>query len=371
MVTTTTARPKAKFRSSIGTFIAILRIGVANYADNQPAFLAKNIFWTVLWGTDFILDVNTVNNMPDEFTRAAQIAEIKDIFETNTVSSISAFADLGSLIEQSFPETQWVTKAAEAGSKHWGKAAVKASSCSSALSAGVLFITNNHAALITGGMGTTFQADFTTLSENDAVFGPNYKNAEVEAHLQTDAKILACNDLYTRYMVMAKVAKNIFRNDKSMKNGFVYGTIKKTINPQHQVLETVKIKKASSKTIHKAVEDSEITNTGSVAVLVCPGAIPCTMTMSAKPEQAEETKETTTETKETTALKVETKTVTEEAKSEEETKPEEPKTITIGTGVLLMPEETMINTFGVIVTFTVLDPLIAGKVTIKRTVNEN
>jgi len=366
MPLTTTARPLPKFRTSFSTLFAILRIGVANYADNQTAFMAKNIFWTVLWGTDMLEEVTTVSNMPDEFTRAAQIAEIKEIYDTNVVSSISIFADLNSLIEQSFPESQWKTKAVEAGSKHWGKAAVSAGKCTLGLSAGVLFITNNHAALLAGGMITTFQADFTTLSTNDGIFGPNYKNAEVEAHLQTDAKIIACNDLYTRYMVMAKVAKNIFRNDKSMKNGFVYGTIKKTINPQHQVLETVKIKKASSKTIHNAVKDAEITNTGTVAVLVCEGAIPCTMTISAKPEQVEETKETT----ETTTLKVETKTVTDEGKTEEETKTEETKIVTIGTGVLLMPEETMINTFGVVVTFTVFDPLLGGEITIKRTVHD-
>ncbi|HWY10314.1 MAG TPA: hypothetical protein VN026_03260 [Bacteroidia bacterium] len=369
MPLTTTARPKAKFRASFSTLFAILRIGVANYADNQPAFLLKNPIWTVLWGTDMLTDVTSVNNMPDEFTRAAQIAEIKDIYDTNVVSSISSFADLNSLIEQSFPESQWKTKAIEAGSKHWGKAAVNAGKCTLGLSAGVLFITNNHAALLAGGMITTFQADFTTLSTNDGIFGPNYKNAEVEAHLQTDAKIIACNDLYTRYMVMAKVAKNIFRNDKAMKNGFVYGTIKKTINPQHQVLETVKIKKESSKTIHNAVIDAVITNTGTRPVLVCPGKLPCTLAMP-EDKPVEETKETVQETKEPITAKEETKAAEEnKATEKEETVVEETKTL-LTTGTLLMPEETMINTLGEIITFTVSDPLVGSQVSIKRTVNE-
>ena len=373
MVLTTTARPVAKFRTSFGTFFAILRIGVANYGDNQPAFLLKNVVWTVLWGTDMLADVTTVSNMPDEFTRAAQIAEIKEIYDTNVVSSISIFADLSSLIEQSFTEAQWAAKKLEAGSKHWGKAAVKAASCTSALSAGVLFITNNHGALITGGMGTTFQADFTTLSTNNGTSGPNYKNAEVEAHLLTDAKIEACNALYVKYMVMAKVAKNIFRNDKSMKNGFVYGTIKKTINPQHQVLETVKIKKASSKTIHNAVIDAVITNIGTVTILVCPGKIACTsiLTEEVKKPKEEVKEETTEETKETIAKTEETKAIEKETTTEEETKSEEPKALTLTPGVKLLPGETMINTFGEIVTFTVQDPLLGGEVTIKRTVNDN
>jgi len=356
MPLTTTARPLPKFRTSFSTFFAILRIGVANYGDNQPAFLAKNPFWTVLWGTDMLADISSVSNMPDEFTRAAQIAEIKDIYDTNVVSSISSFADLNSLIEQSFPEAQWKTKAIEAGSKHWGKAAVNAGKCTLGLSAGVLFITNNHAALLAGGMITTFQADFTTLKTNDGIFGPNYKNAEVEAHLQTDAKILACNDLYTRYMVMAKVAKNIFRNDKSMKNGFVYGTIKKTINPQHQVLETVKIKKGSSKTIHNAVIDAVITNTGTRPVLVCPGKLPCTLAMP-EDKPIEETKELIAAVEENKAAE------------KEETKVEETKTL-LTTGTLLLPEETMINTLGEIITFTVSDPLVGSQVSIKRTVND-
>ena len=371
MPLTTTARPLPKFRTSFSTLFAILRIGVANYGDNQPAFMAKNIFWTVLWGTDMLAEVTTISEMPDEFTRAAQIAEIKDIYDTNVVSSISSFADLNSLIEQSFPESLWKTKAIEAGSKHWGKAAVNAGKCTLGLSAGVLFITNNHAALLAGGMIVTFQADFTTLSTNNGIFGPNYKNAEVEAHLQTDAKIIACNDLYTRYMVMAKVAKNIFRNDKSMKNGFVYGTIKKTINPQHQVLETVKIKKASSKTIHNAVIDAVITNTGTIYVLVCPGKIACIQILTEEVKKPkEEIKETPEETKEPIAKTEETKAIEKETTTAEETKSEEPKAITLTPGVKLLPGETMINTFGEIVTFTVQDPLHGGEITIKRTVHE-
>jgi hypothetical protein len=370
MVTTTTARPKAKFRSSFGTFFLIIPIGVGNYMDNVDLFTPKNSIWVDGWGTTILADLNVIMLMPDEYTKAAQVAELKALMDGNTVSSVGTFADIDALIEQSFLETQWASKRIEAGSKHWGTASSKAASCTLGLNAGNLFITNNHAALLLGGMGTTFQADLTTLTSDYEESKTNYKNGEVEAHLLTDAKIEACNALYVRYMMMAKVAKNIFRNNKAMKNGFVYGTIKKTINPQYQVLETVKIKKASSKTIHNAVEDSPITNTGTVAVLVCEGAIPCTMTMSAKPEPVDEIKETTTETKETTALKVETKTVTEEAKEEEKSKTEEPKTLSIGTGVLLMPEETMINTFGIVVTFTVLDPLTGGEITIKRTVND-
>ena len=174
---------------------------------------------------------------------------------------------------------------------------------------------------------------------------------------------------------MAKVAKNIFRNDKAMKNGFVYGTIKKTLNPQHQVLETVKIKKASSKTIHNAVIDAVITNTGTIPVLVCPGKIACTPPViieEVKKAKEEIKEETPVETKEPIAEPEETKAPEKETtKEEEETKSEEPKALTLTVGVNLSPGETMINTLGVVVTFTVLNPLVGGEITIKRTVNEN
>ena len=375
MVNTTTARPKPIFRTSFGTFLAIVRIGGANYLDNQPAFELKNIFWTVAVGEAFTVDANTIGLMPDEFTRASQIAVLKETYDTNIVASVGIFADLSSLIEQSFPEAQWKTKAVEAGSKYWGKAASNAAKCTSALSAGVLFITNNHAALLLGGMILTFQADFTALSTGNETSKTNYKNAEIEAGLQTDAKVIACNELYVRYMVMAKVAKNIFRNDKAMKNGFVYGTIKKTLNPQHQVLETVKIKKASSKTIHNAVIDAVITNTGTIPVLVCPGKIACTPPViieEVKKAKEEIKEETPVETKEPIAEPEETKAPEKETtKEEEETKSEEPKALTLTVGVNLSPGETMINTLGVVVTFTVLNPLVGGEITIKRTVNEN
>jgi hypothetical protein len=371
MVTTTTARPKPKFRASFETFLAIIRIGVANYLDNQLAFEAKNSFWTVLVGTTMETDADAIGLMPDEYTRAAQIEELKGIRDANVVSGIQIFADLDSLIEQSFPETLWITKRKEAGSKFWGKAARDAGACSSAFAAGKLFITNNNAALLAGGMLTTFQATFTTLSGSYTTSNTAYKNASVEAQLQTDAKIIACNDLYARYMVMAKVAKNIFRNDKAMKDGFVYGAIKKTINPQHQVLETVKIKKASSKTIHNAVIDAVITNTGTVTILVCSGKVACTPPVII--EEVKKTKEvakeeTSEETKEPIAKTEETKVTEKETTTEEETKSDEPKALT--PGVKLNPGDTMINTLGEIITFTDLDPFIGGEVTIKRTVNE-
>lgn len=78
----------------------------------------------------------------------------------------------------------------------------------------------------------------------------------------------------------------------------------------------------------------------------------------------DETKKTVEETKEPITAVEENKAV-----EKEETKVEETKTL-LTTGTLLMPEETMINSLGEIITFTVSDPLVGSQVSIKRTVNE-
>ena len=315
----TSPRVKSAFGASFGIFGQIMTLGVANYVTNLAAFTLKNAIWVLAWATQMMTDLAAANLMPDKSSRAGAIAVIKTTLRTNTKACIVGANDLYSLIEQSFPKNLWAAQKEAAGSAHYGKATKKTSECSTMMSMGVTYITNNHAALMTGGMLAGFQLSFTGLGTAFDNSNTAYQNAIEAAALLTDAKVAAYNSIYARYQVMAKVGKNIFGNSKAVIEGIVYAQIKKKLNPPHQVVQPVNIPINGSKTIHNAVPLSTITVTGLYAVLICSGANACT----------------------------------------------------IDTATVVNPGNSIPNTFGTEVTFTNVDLLHPTKVTITRLVNKN
>ncbi len=269
-VTLTTARPVLKGKTSFSVFDQIIVIGIAKYKTKQPLFFAKNNKWTIAWGTNLLADKDAASVLPDNFSRQAVIDAKRILMDVQTVDCIIIANDLKELIEASFPENLWAEKKIEAGMAHYGKAATKPGECSLMMASGVTFMANveNHAALVAGGMLAGFQAGYLGQKNAFNTAHDAYTSAVSDAQEATDIKIAAYNAIYTKYMQMARVAKNLFRNDLAILNFIVFATIKHTIQPEYQAVETVRIKKNSSEQIANAIPGTPIINIGTLPVTI-------------------------------------------------------------------------------------------------------
>jgi hypothetical protein len=269
-VTLTTARPKIKGGAAFQVLDQIYPIGMSKYFGNIGLFTAKNPIWTTLWGTNLINAANAAKAMPDEYSRQGILDGLQIILDVQVVDSIIMAYDLSGLIEQSYEASLWDAKKDAAGLSHLAKASIKDSECSTMMANGVTFmaIPAENTALTAGGILPGFQTGYSTQSAGIDLAHTNHSTAESNGHDATDAKIIAYNAVYDSYMLMARVAKNIFRNSKAILDGIVFGTIKKTITPQHQVDETKRIEKGKTEIVANAIVGKPITNIGTLPVTV-------------------------------------------------------------------------------------------------------
>ncbi len=266
----TTARPKLKANTSFVVMNQIILIGLAKYALKQPLFLAKNAKWTVVWGTALVSDLAIALALADNNSRQGLIDGKRLLMDIQTVNAIVITNDLSNLIENSFPSNLWQEKKIEAGFHHYAKASTKPGECSLMLAEAIAFmlVPANNAALVIGGKLVGFQAAYTLQKTAFDDAHAAYTSAVADAQELTDAKIAAFNTIYDKYMQMARVAKNLFRNDLAILNFIVFNTIKKTIQPQYQDVETVRIEKASDKIIANAIPNTPIINIGTLPVFI-------------------------------------------------------------------------------------------------------
>ncbi|MEI6816211.1 MAG: hypothetical protein WCL14_06345 [Bacteroidota bacterium] len=266
----TTARPSLKGGTSFVVLNQIYPIGMARYASKQPLFLAKNAKWTIVWGTNLSSDLAIAFAMPDNTSRQGLIDGKRILMDIQTVNCIVIANDLSGLIENSFPSNLWQEKKIEAGFHHYAKASTKPGECSLMITQGIAFmlVPANNTALVAGGKLVGFQAAYTLQKTTFDDSHNAYTSAVSDAQEHTDTKIAAFNLIYDNYMQMARVAKNLFRNDLAILNFFVFNAIKKTIQPQYQDVETVRIEKASDKIVANAIPSTPITNIGTLPVFI-------------------------------------------------------------------------------------------------------
>jgi hypothetical protein len=269
-VTLTTGRPRLKGGAAFQVIDQIYPIGMAKYFGNVGLFTAKNPMWVTLWGTNLIGAANAAKAMPDEYSRQGELDSLQILLDVQIVDSIIMAYDLSGLIELSYEPSLWAAKKEAAGLNHLAMASIKPSECSTMMANGITFMATpaENAALIAGGMITGFVTGYIAQSAAVNLAHTNHTTAVSNAHAATDAKINAYNAVYDSYMLMARVAKNIFRNDKAVLNGIVFGTIKKTIQPQHQVLETKRIEKSKTVEVANAIAGKPITNIGTLPVTI-------------------------------------------------------------------------------------------------------
>lgn len=141
---------------------------------------------------------------------------------------LELWSDMSSYIRDAFQEDQYDTKRLAAGWDCYAAAQGEDwEAMSELMSKGVKFA-NDHSVVLTspGGMPATFIQRMTDAAAAFNVKLMLFLNAEETAQIQTDAKNAANNALYHTMMDMFEDAKKVFRKQPSVRNQFVFETLR-------------------------------------------------------------------------------------------------------------------------------------------------
>ncbi len=223
-----TPRPKADYHCPQKDLYIIVKLGWTSYAEFLPDFVAFKTTYDAQLGIDQLAALEAARLLPDETTREDIHKSLRIEMEPMGLECLELWSDMSSYIRDAFPVDQYETKRLAAGWDCYAAAQGEDwEAMSELMSKGVKFV-NDHTAVLTtpGGMPATFLQRMTDAAAAFDVKLILFLNAEETAQIQTDAKNAANNALYHTMMDMFEDAKKVFRKQPSVRNQFVFETLR-------------------------------------------------------------------------------------------------------------------------------------------------
>jgi len=184
--------------------------------------------------------------------------------------------ELEGLIISSFAEEFHTAKLEQAGSTHYEEAANENwDEMSALMESGNTFITNNTAALTTGGMPLTFAAEFTSKKDRFDNQFELFKDTEQDSSEQRDAKVTANNAADKILTELFADGQKYFRLEPATRERFTFVKVLELVSGAGSKTVTLNIAAGGFESVSGVVANSAIVNTGAVAILVCSGTAAC------------------------------------------------------------------------------------------------
>jgi hypothetical protein len=171
--------------------------------------------------------ITAAKALPDYQARnsTAEIMRVQ-LIETNT-AACDLWQKLKRYISYAFPSNQWQIQWDAAGMNYYLNASnLNWDSTEQLMNAGKAFITANSAALLlNNNMPATFSANFTATTTTFTTKHQVYLQEREDVRIDTQAKVLANNQIYTNLIAMLADGKLIYQNDPAVKNEFTLTTL--------------------------------------------------------------------------------------------------------------------------------------------------
>lgn len=233
-------RPVRKYNCTQDELYAICAIGWNSYAENQADFLALNTTYTVALGTAALAAVQAAKDLPGEQARGEAPESARIALKEAADIGLHQWRILRSHISKAFPGALFKPKVEAAGGDKYDLAmANNWESVDALLNAGLLFLTDNTAALTAAGMPPAFVADYTTARANFAAVYTAFKTAEQSTEEGTDEKIIANNDLYDDLLSMFDDGQLIYEKNASKRDRFILAKVKSLVTPGGGIPENI------------------------------------------------------------------------------------------------------------------------------------
>ncbi len=168
-------------------------------------------------------EIENARNLPDAQARnsAAEIYRLQ-LADLNT-EVLNKFQALKRYIVDAYPEAQHKALFEAAGQNYYAKAVNQNwDSTNGLFTSALLFIANNSIQLTANqNMPVSFQPDFENLKLSFKAKHLEFFQAEEEARIQTQAKILANNNLYDNVVKFCLDGQEIYKKDEATRKQFI------------------------------------------------------------------------------------------------------------------------------------------------------
>lgn len=270
-------RPSADYNCTQLELYAVLRIALSSYREQITDFNNFKAFYDDQWGTDWESAIDAAAALPDFQARdeASESALIE--LDKKGTECANKWQDLKRYITST---TGWEDlqkpKLEAAGSTIYRKAAAGNWEIMKGLMLTAnTFITNNLAALEADqNMPNSFQGQFDALRGEFNILYDDFTDKTQDQEQETDEKVEENNVIFKTGMGMMGDGQAIYRDNASMADRFTFEQILSIVRSAHGVTKTIDISPASREFFDRVIKNSDITNTGTVNLIVEEGDVP-------------------------------------------------------------------------------------------------
>jgi len=216
-----------KYSCTQSELYACCYIGWQSYNNNLVRFTNFKGFYTALYGTARVGEVDAAKALPDEQTRDEVAESLRILLIAKGTECTDGWQQLKRYIASAYPDDLQKPKLEAAGSDYYREAAREDwENLSMLMQAGSNFIGNNTADLTaSNNMPLTFQGDFNTLKTDFDDLYLDFKNAEQIAFTQTETKINANNGIFEKLMDMFLDGQQIFKKTPATQKQFIFESV--------------------------------------------------------------------------------------------------------------------------------------------------
>jgi len=220
-------KPTAQYGVSQPVLYAALTILWDAYTLHQAALETRSTLYTTAYGTTAIAEKQAAQALPDEQTRST-IHEISEQqLKQLAAIALEEWQYLDGYIREAYTGAEIQIRLQEAGQEYYENAANNNwEFVTQLMQSASNFITTNNTKLTTdGGMPGNFAADFETKRGDFNLEYGIFMAAQQTAQEQTDTKITANNNIFSKSMKMANFAKKVFRHQPAIRQKFTWQSI--------------------------------------------------------------------------------------------------------------------------------------------------
>ena len=232
MATLTAERPKPDYNCSQAELYAGLDITWNSQAKYEAEFMDESTRYTAGLSATRKAAIEAARALPDGASRYADSRILHIDLEKKLMAALSKWNSLEGYIKNGFAAEYYSTRISEAGKGFYSEAGDKDwEKAKELLKEGKNFIAAHSAVLLAdGGMPATFPAAFDLAKTQFETVYAQFMTAREDAQEQTDAKILANNNIYKDGRAMMKDGKHIFRKQASVRERFIWKRIRAMVS---------------------------------------------------------------------------------------------------------------------------------------------
>jgi hypothetical protein len=269
-------RPKAIFNCKQSELIAVSRIALNTYREQQPSLVTFKGKYTSAWGDALEAQIDGLMSLPDFQARNARAESLKVGLDKKNKEVCENWQGLKLYIADvpGWKDTQKAMQ--EAAGSNYYIAASKGNydNTISMIASGNVFMNTYAADLITpdnmpAGFPTTYA---TTGSEFISIFD-DFQDANQDSPTETDKKLELYNTLYNTVIGMFADGFYHFRTNPAMQTRFVFATVLELVRGASTPIKEFEVGPNDKKFVDRLVAKSMVTNVGVESLWVEAGKV--------------------------------------------------------------------------------------------------